>query len=162
MSEGVPPEDRQPDPRLDSWDAVARYGATKLIDAIFSAKSPWLVLGVLALLEGFQIVYIFSLPEAARADIKSPMVETANALSSILSSNLIAWLGWLLFVVAMFFFVSVTSLLWRRVLSQGDLLKERRDESIADRVSSRKEKSIDEYDEKMKDKFGDSNDTDDD
>ncbi len=162
MSDSVPPEERQSGPRLDSWDAVARYAVTKLIDAIFSGKSPWLILGVLALLELFQILYIYSLPGEARVGIGSPIVETAEAVSSILSSNPMAWLGWVFFVVALLFFSPVVWIIWRQVQSQGDLIKKERDVRINDRVSSRNEKSIDEYDERMKEKFGDENDTDND
>ena len=161
MSDSVPPEERRPEPRLDNWDAVLRHAVTKLIDAIFSEKSPKLIIWVVGLLGAYHILYIYSLPEEERVSIKSPMVETADAVSSILSSNPIAWLGWVLFVVAMLFFLPVTSILWRRVQSQGNLLKEQRDERINDRVSSRKEKTINEYDEKMKHKYGGSNDTND-
>lgn len=156
MSDSVPPEERQP----GSWDAVARHAVTKIIDAVFSGKPPRIILGVIALVGGIELAYIYSLPEEARVSIKSPMVETANAVTSILSSNPIAWLGWVLFVVALLFFGSVTSILWGRVQSQGHRLKELRDVDIKDRVSSRNERSIDEYDEKMKQKFGDDDDTD--
>ncbi len=160
MGDNVPEKERQPTPRLASWDEVARYAVTKLIDAVFSEKSPKLIFWVLALLLGFQTVYIYSLPKEARVGVKSPMVETADAVSSILGSNTISWLGWVLFSVAMLFFVPVTHVLWRRVQSQGHRLKEQRDVRINDRVSSRDERSIDQYDDRMKQKFGGNDDTD--
>ncbi len=162
MSNSVPAEGRQPEPRQDSWDAVARYAVTKVIDFIFSKTSPWLIFGVLALLEGFQVAYVYSLPAEERVNVKSPIVETANAFSSILSSNTIAWLGWGFFLMAMLFFIPMNWILWKRVQSQGDLIKDQRNSQIDDRVSSRNVKTIDEYDEKMKQKFGDNDDTDDD
>jgi hypothetical protein len=162
MSDGVPPEKQQPEQRLDSWDAVLRYAVTRLIDAIFSEKSPKLVLWVVGLFQGFQILYIYMLPEEARASVESPITETAEAISSVLSSSPMAWLGWVFFVVTLIILVFVTRTLWGRVQSQGHRLKEQRDMRISDRVSSRNEESIDHYDDSMKQKFGDTNDTDND
>ncbi len=154
MGNNLPEKENLPPEMLASWGAVFRYGASKLIQAVFREKPYKYLILLLGMFFSAHLVFIYMLPVEERAAAKSPLIEMANTIGVFLRSSWIQWLGWVLFVFSLLFFVPVTGILWKRIQNQGELLKNERDKNDSMRVSSRSPETIEQYDDQMKNKYG--------
>ena len=146
---------------IETWNGLALKFTDKLISAVFNEKSPLFVFGILVVLIVSHIGYVYLLPPEDRVQAGAPAPATYDAVRGLAARNGMLLLGWILFVVCTLLSVIINGVLWNRIQRQGKELQQLRNDRIEGRVSSRDVSTIEEYEDRMKERFGANDDTND-
>ncbi len=126
----------------------------KVITEVFSEKALKYACILVAIILLYSLAHTFLLPVQERANSRASFSEIADSVSEILENGLVFWSGWVMFAMSLFVLVPLTRFQWKRIQSQGKQLRELRDSSNPDRVSSSREESFAAHEERMKRKYG--------